>query len=263
MEFTSPVEAESAVEIRPGVFRPDWSAVTTPGARQALLGRMAARAGSLSKWSRPLEAAEDLVWRTVLRLYAEGGQAPGIADIARSTGVAPAKIESVLRTLEGRDLLSLDRESRHIRLAYPFTESVTGHRIELRGRALNALCAIDALGVAAMYGTDVRISSACRHCGEPIRVATAAKGRALSAVDPSGAVVWYDFTYDGCAHSSTCPSIVFFCSDEHLQSWREAQKPRRDGVRLTIDGALEVGRAIFGPVLAEPSSGVSNARPVP
>lgn len=38
---------------------------------------------------------------------------------------------------------------------YPFTESVTGHRVELNKHTLHALCAIDALGVADMYETDI------------------------------------------------------------------------------------------------------------
>lgn len=65
-----------SAEIRPGVFRPDWSAVTSPIAREALVGRMATRAGLIEKWSHPLEADEDLVWRIVLRLYADAGRPP-------------------------------------------------------------------------------------------------------------------------------------------------------------------------------------------
>jgi alkylmercury lyase len=48
--------AEPAIEIRAGVFRPDWSAVTRPPARHALTGRMAARAGLLDRWSYRLES---------------------------------------------------------------------------------------------------------------------------------------------------------------------------------------------------------------
>jgi alkylmercury lyase len=54
---------EPAVEIRPGVFRPDWSAVRKPGARRALTGHMAARGGLLDRWSHALDA--DMVARPV------------------------------------------------------------------------------------------------------------------------------------------------------------------------------------------------------
>jgi hypothetical protein len=73
----------------------------------------------------------------------------------------------------------------------------------------------------------------------------------LESVAPNGAIVWYDFAYHGSASASCCPEIAFFCSGEHLQQWLGAQKVGREGIRLTMDEALEVGRAIFGPVLVE------------
>ncbi|AUD00311.1 hypothetical protein CWS35_38720 (plasmid) [Bradyrhizobium sp. SK17] len=39
-----------------------------------------------------------------------------------------------------------------------------------------------------------------------------------------------------------------------MQQWLDVQTPRRDGTGLTVDEALEVGRAIFGPVLTDPLS---------
>jgi alkylmercury lyase len=250
MEASTYTQAEPAVEIRFGVFRPDWSAVTKPRAREALAGRRAARAGLLDKWSHKLEANDDLVWRTILRLYGNRGRPPQIQDIADATRFTANHVATVLRTLQSRDLIELDGNSANIRLAYPFTEAATGHRVKLNGHTLSALCAIDALGVAEMYGADISISSPCSLCGSQVDVTTAAEGRSLHSVTPSGAVVWYDFAYDGSAAASCCPAIVFFCSGEHLEQWLNAQTPRHDGIRLTMDEALEVGRAIFGPVLA-------------
>jgi hypothetical protein len=252
--------AEPAVEIRPGVLRPDWSVVTKPAARQALTGRLAARAGLLDRWSCRLEADQDVVWRTVLRLYAELGRAPSITDLAATVGMAVDKVAARLGDLESRDLIGLDRTPERIRLAYPFTEAETDHRVELNGHALRALCAIDALGVAAMYGSDTTVISACRHCGEKIQVATTATGRELADVNPANSMVWYDFAYDGSAAASCCPSIVFFCSPSHLQLWQLASLNSRPGVGLSMVEALEVGRAIFGPILAAPRG---PARPAP
>jgi hypothetical protein len=244
--------AEPAVEIRPGVFRPDWSAVTKPAARQALTGRLAARAELLDRWSCQLEADQDVVWRTVLRLYVELGRAPLIAELAATTDITTNKLVALLNDLESRDLVGLDRAPEQIRLAYPFTETETDHRVDLNGRTLRALCAIDALGVAAMYGSDTTIISRCRHCGKAVQVTTAAAGRELADVNPSHSMVWYDFAYDGSAASSCCPSIAFFCSPSHLQLWQEASTNPRAGIGLSMGEALEVGRAIFGPILIAP-----------
>jgi DNA-binding transcriptional ArsR family regulator len=196
---------------------------------------------------------QDLVWRTALRLYADFGRAPLIAELATRTGLPPDKVSALLSELERRDLVGLDRESTQVRLAYPFTQAKTEHRVELNGQTLHALCAIDALGTGAMFGTDIAIKSQCRHCGRTVRVRTSDAGRALRSIEPPGSLVWYDFAYDGSAATSCCPSIVFFCSDFHLEQWRSAQASRRAGVRLAMDEALEVGRAIFGPVLVEPA----------
>jgi hypothetical protein len=117
---------------------------------------------------------------------------------------------------------------------------------------VHALCAIDALGIGGMLQTDVTISSSCRVCQTPIEIATANDGRSVEYATPHDVVVWYDLAYGQAAASSCCPSIGFLCSDEHLQQWLTAQTPPRTGYRLTLTEAMEVGRAIFEPVLAAP-----------
>jgi alkylmercury lyase len=243
---------EPAVEIRPGVFRPDWSIVTTPAAREALKGRMAARANLLQKWCHVLDESEDNVWRSLLQLFADHGRPPSVDELVRETEIPVYPLATLLRNLERRDLIGLESGSERVLRAYPFTEASTGHRVELNGHHLNALCAIDALGVGSMYHSDVRIESPCRFCSEAIRIATADQGQALHSIVPADPVVWYDFAFDGSAATSCCPVIAFFCSDGHLRRWLDGQNPKREGIRLTLEEGLEVGRAIFGPVLAVP-----------
>lgn len=237
-----------SVEIRPGISRPDWSVLTSPQACQALAGRFAARSGLSDRWAIELEPDADRVWRAILRLYADLGQAPTRADIVAASRIAVGDIGSLLDGLRSHDLIDLDAAG-EIKLAYPFTQASTGHRIHIGDKALNALCAIDALGVAAMLQADIAISSSCHRCGEAVQVVTTAKGRALNSVVPVDAVVWYDLAYGGSAATSCCPAITFFCSVEHRCLWLEAQTPKRSGIELTMDEALQVGRAIFGPVL--------------
>lgn len=241
-----------AAEIRPGVFRPDWSSVNSPAARDALAGRMAARSGLLEAWAHPLRRDEDQVWQSVLRLYAEQGCPPLPGDIAATTGIAEGPVRAVLQSLQFRDLLGLEPATETIRYAYPFSQSATGHRVFLRGRSLNALCAIDALGAGAMYGMDVEIESSCRACGEPVRVATTSEGRKVRSATPSEAVVWYDFAYEGGAAASCCRTTAFFCSHGHLRRWLTGRSQRHDGLALTLNEALEVAGAIFGPIFSEP-----------
>ncbi len=137
--------------------------------------------------------------------------------------------------------------------ADPFTDRDSGHQVYLGDLRINAMCAIDALGVGALNGHDITVHSACAACDAAVRIATAGRGAALQLVSPKGAVVWLGVRYEGgCAANSLCRSIAFFCSDDHLDGWRAANHPGLDGFRLTMDEALETGRALFAPMLARP-----------
>src|SRR5258708_8577521 len=184
MDVTAQLPSGPAVEIRAGVFRPDWSVVTKQRAREALAGRLTARGGLLDRWAVRLEAVEDLVWRTILRLYADCGRPPTLADIVSASDVAPDGVKGVLQTLRSHDLIDLDPHTENLRLAYPFTQAATGHRVKIREHVLHALCAIDALGVAGMYGTDVAISSSCHHSDPSLPLETTSESKLLHSVSP-------------------------------------------------------------------------------
>lgn len=235
--------------VRPGVTFPDWGVVTSPQVHGALLAIFEA-IGAERTW-QDYTPAEDAVRVTLLRLYAEQGGAPAIGDLARDAGVSESTIRSHLARLKARDLVVLGADGERIVGAYPWTERATEHRVRLGDRTLNALCAIDALGAGEMYGSDVEIFSCCRACGAPVTIATRDRGRALGDVQPGSAVVWSGIRQtDGCAANSMCPVIPFFCDDAHLEAWRGKHHPETPGFRLSIDEALQAGRAIFSPSLA-------------
>ena len=76
-------------------------------------------------------------------------------------------------------------------------------------------------------------------------------GAALKACTPEGAVVWSGIAYDeGCAATSLCTVMAFFCSDAHLDAWRESNRSGLPGTRLSLEEARQVGTALFGPMLA-------------
>ena len=80
------VAQERSVELRPGVLRPDWTAVTTMAAREALRGRSELRQGLPREWFDALSPAEDVIWRTCVDLFARLGRAPNFAELAAETG---------------------------------------------------------------------------------------------------------------------------------------------------------------------------------
>jgi alkylmercury lyase len=235
------------IEIRPGVERPDWSVVTSAAVRDALQARSRSRPGPVEAWSVALQPAPDLVWRATLELFARLGRPPLPVEIAEGTNFAEIAVQVLLSELEGYDLLGVVHGA--ISYAYPFTARRTAHRVRLHGQMLHAVCAIDALGVGAMCGADVVIESACRACGAAISIETTQHGLALCMAQPGDTVVWYDLMYDGNAVNSCCPSIAFFCRDEHLEQWTAEQATPPTGQRLALVDAFEMGRALFEPVL--------------
>jgi mercury(II) reductase len=233
--------------VRPGVTFPDWSTVTSPAVRDALLA-MVGSGHVLNRWSG-YDPATDRVRVALLQLYVEHGRALTVAAIANLAGLGEAAVPPLLDELRRRDLVVLDGE--RIVGAYPFTDQDRGHEVTLDGRALNAMCAVDALGIGAMTDRDISIASSCRHCGAPIRITTRDRGRVLADVEPQTAVMWQSVRYeDACAANSLCATTTFFCSDEHLSAWRRERSADEPGFRLSIDEGLEAGRALFGPSLA-------------
>jgi hypothetical protein len=236
---------------------PDWSQATSDAARRALAG-MTQVEELLARLSN-IDPVEDRVWQAVLQGYVELGRAPGASEIAGRTAFDIKTVRSSLRRLQARDLVVLAGSAAAIAGAYPFTERATPHRVHLGPHVLNAMCAIDALAAGAMYGEDIEIESACHQCRRPIAIKTTDRGRAIEATVPEGAIVWAGLRYaNNCAATSLCRVLAFFCSDEHLDSWRTANgSDAPDGVRLTLAEAMEVGRAHFMPILtpAAPEGG--------
>jgi hypothetical protein len=238
------------IALRPDLSLPDWSVLHDATARAALAASMAI-AGRRAKWAG-LDAAEDALRRAVLRHFAAEGTAPALADLAASTSLPEDGVQAALRTLHRRDLLVLDPSGTRLRSCYPFSAEPTPHLLLLEGstQPLHALCAIDALGTGGMLGAATEIRSRCPHCAAPITIRTCDSGRKLGDVAPREAVVWSGTRYaSGCAASSGCVVKLFFCSDAHLAAWRAAADPAGPGYRLTVPGAMQIGLALFGPML--------------
>jgi mercuric reductase len=233
--------------VRQAVTFPDWSVVSSPAVRDALQA-MVGSDHVLHRWGG-YDSITDRVRVALLQLYVEDGRAPAPSALAKRTGLNETAIWPQLEELRRRDLVVL--EGGRIVGAYPFSDGETGHRVTLGERVVNAMCAVDALGIGAMTDRDVSIASECRHCGAPIRITTHHHGRALASIEPTRAVMWQSIRYEGaCAANSLCATTAFFCSDEHLSAWRRERSTDEPGVRLSMEEGLEAGRALFGPSLA-------------
>src|SRR5574341_988819 len=191
-----------------------------------------------------LSEVEDRARRYILRHFADTGQAPLISEIQRDLQLASQEEGvAILIRLHVADLIVYDAATARIPAAYPFSSKATAYRVEIGGRKLHALCAIDALGIPFMLDTPARIRSECFWCHAPVEVDI--EHREVPRHGPAGLLAWYpEKDGCGCVATSRCVLINFFCSIDHLTAWRRAN-PGEQGTALPIEEAVDAGRTIF------------------
>src|SRR5712691_271023 len=105
---------------------------------------------------------DQILYRNILKHFARGGRPPSVRAIGQGLGRSRSVVRAALDRLEAQRAFYRDPCSRRIVAAYPFSARRTAHRVTLPdGRSLYALCAIDALGMPLMLGSDATITSAC------------------------------------------------------------------------------------------------------
>jgi hypothetical protein len=194
----------------------------------------------------PAERSLRAVHQAVLRSFAATGKAPG--QHALYDAAAPFAGRQVLAELAEGDYLYLDGAGQ-ITAAYPFSALPTPHQVQLSGGAsAYSMCAIDALGIAAMLGTSVHITSADPLTSEAISVSVDAT---RTEWKPSTVVVFAGRTTSSCAGPSAavcCGQMNFFTSHATAAAWAAAHREVTGGI-LSQGRALEIGQQIFGQLL--------------
>jgi len=220
----------------------------------------------------PAEDGLRAVQQQVLRSFAATGHAPPVADLAETAALYGTTAAAVLAALHADDYLQLGPDGQ-IRAAYPFSGVPTPHLVDIDGgpRAY-AMCAIDALGMAAMLGTGVTITSADPRTGAAVTVTVRADGKTVW--QPATAVVFNGRLISGEASGpgpsgEACgpgPSAVpasadlccgymnFFGTRASAEAWASAH-PEITGEILGQAAALRLGVDIFGRSLEGRSDG--------
>lgn len=234
-----------------------WSLVTSPIAGDALMAILSAF-DLAQRWGGYGEE-EDCVRRAVIKGLLELNHGPDASWIATRTRLGEGQVSTLLGRLAARDLIVRDNGGAIVG-AYPLATKPTDHCVGVGGRIVQAMCAIDALGIGAMLGTDVIVDSRCRACAAPIQIETGSCGTGLHRVEPPSIQVWSGIRYEGgCAANSLCTVIAFFCSEAHQEEWQSANHPDIEGYRLTVEEAMQIGRALFAPVFANADDAVGRA----
>jgi hypothetical protein len=217
-----------------------------------VLGTGADRAAGRSGQGRlaPIEGGLRAVQQAVLRSFATTGAPPGAADLEAATGPFAVPAARVLTELAAEDFLTLDDTGR-IQAAYPFSATATEHVVQITGGpTVWSMCAIDALGIPVMLGTDAVITSTDPVTRGPVRVEfTGGK----TTWQPATAVVYYGARAGtGPAAALCCGYLRFFADRATAEQWTEQHADIRGAV-LDQAEAERLGADIFRPLLAAPA----------
>ena len=220
----------------------DGAVVPVPSVAQL---RQALATAELTAWrnrAHPRDPAEQAVHRAILRAFVDTGRPPVHSDLDPVTEGSGRGTTEILTALHDLDAIRLDRAGR-IAVAYPFSATPTRHRVWIGGGVVvHAMCAVDALGIAAMLGSPTRIESADATTGQPIAV-TMAAGR--TSWSPTAAVVFLG-ARSGSGPSATCccDDVNFFADQTTARDWAAHQEV--SGQILTQADAEDLGTRLFG-----------------
>ncbi|WP_331753325.1 alkylmercury lyase family protein (plasmid) [Streptomyces sp. NBC_00637] len=195
----------------------------------------------------PAERGLRAVHQQVLRYFATTGTAPEPQSLHAGAAGTGRSIEGVLAELADEDFLTLDDAGR-IRAAYPFSAVPTRHRVRIADQVeVWSMCAIDALGIPAMLGQDVVISSTDPVTDESVTVTSTA---GTMRWEPRDAVVVVgQRPGGGPAATACCDALNFFTCAETARAWLGRQ-PDVSGRMVAQAQAERIARQTFGPVLA-------------
>lgn len=198
----------------------------------------------------PIDGGLRAVQQAVLRSFATTGAPPEQAEL--ETAAAPFAVPAarVLAELAAEDFFTLDDAGR-IQAAYPFSATATEHVVQIAdGPTVWSMCAIDALGIPVMLGTDAVITSTDPLTGENIRVEfTGGK----TTWQPATTVVYYGARPGtGPAAAVCCGYLRFFTDLATAEQWT-GQHADISGAVLDQAEAERLGADIFGPLLAAPA----------
>lgn len=172
---------------------------------------------------------------------------------AGATAVAACRVgvdvDDALTALARHDLVHTDEYGRPI-VAYPFSAKPRGHRVLIDGKhRLQAMCAIDALGIASMLKLPIEVVSRDPLSGAEIWV----------RLDPAEGAWWGPTEAVVLAGSARCegPSVRGCCDVLNFFETRTnavrylREHPEIEGLPISVPDAIEVGRVVFGGVLEE------------
>jgi len=152
-----------------------------------------------------------------------------------------------LRTLENEKLIVLDKHQ-HIDGAYPFSCQQREHIVHLNEHSTNAMCALDALSVAPMFGISTQIDSICCVTGEAIQLQQSSQTLLPSSASIHAyfGIIWASVSHKTSCSESLCLDMVFLLDKDIAIHWQAQDSNNREVFNL--HDALKFGSLFFKPL---------------
>ena len=184
--------------------------------------------------------------RAVLRGFRDHGQAHR-DDLYPTTAALGVDLDDALHQLASADLVHAAPDGQ-IEIAYPFSGRPTGHTVHLTGHPpVAAMCAIDALGIPLMTGSNGVIGSTDPDTGTPIRIHR--HGDEWTWQPATAVVVIGHTDCRGTLANTVCGSISSHTDPQHAQSHLD-NHPELDGLIVGQAHAITLAEGAFGSLLA-------------
>jgi hypothetical protein len=196
-----------------------------------------------------LNDGERALYRWILACFAHATQ-PQVDALCDRASALDLQIEATLDLFAKLDLVHHDRSTGEILVAYPFSARPRGHSVLIDStHRVEAMCAIDALGIASMLQLPIEVTSRDPLSGVEVWVRPdPGEG---SWWEPSSAVVLAGSACcEGPSFRGCCDVLNFFATADSANRYL-ATHPELSGFPISIPDAIEAGRTVFADLMKE------------
>ena len=165
-----------------------------------------------------MKPKEIQILRQILRFVLKHAKSPTVKELQLPLNRSEEEIIHTLDEFEKKDLLLRKKGTQEIVSIYPLSLRPTQHQIILEdGTRLFAMCAVDALGMPAMFNKNAKIVSRCEECKREVTFEI--RSGELTFLSHPSATICSPKTRVYPAAETCCPLVNFFCSEKHADEW--------------------------------------------
>lgn len=181
------------------------------------------------------------LYRLLIDSLLDRGTLPEPPELAGQLNLSPGAVEALTGELADRDWIGVDSDGAIVAM-YPFSPTPTGITVRIDDLERDAMCALDALGIAPMLRRTIDIRTDCGLSGEPLAITVTPTG--ISSTTPAEIAVVRRLT-PGTAHINRCGATRFFGSGNIALEWIKTHG-RDDDIVVSLETAFQAATVRFG-----------------